>query len=200
MEIEYIDSTHTYLVDGVITPSVTQIIHSLFSCAYENVPKSVLLAKADFGTHVHEAIEKGSSQGLKPLEYICYEEWLKLKQKHNIDPVEHEVIIAYEDLYAGRLDMIADVNYTRCLLDIKTTAKVETEMLEWQLGMYKLAYEEIYHQPLGECYCIWLPKKGMGKLIKINPKKKDEIVRKVKELNEIQSSQYSEGDFAISEN
>ena len=40
--LEYIDSTHTYLVDGVIVPSITQIMKLKFGNKYDGVDKDVL--------------------------------------------------------------------------------------------------------------------------------------------------------------
>lgn len=176
-EIEFIEETHQYLVNGILTPSVTTIIKWLYPYKYEGIPLSILKNKAEFGNKVHEAIElhtKGINKQLSPLEELSFNEYLKIKEKFNINPVINEKAVSYKYKYAGRLDMIADVNYTRCLIDIKTTAKVETELLEWQLGMYKLALEEEGIK-IGYCYCLWLPKKSKGEFIKIFPKSKKQI-------------------------
>lgn len=176
-EIEFIEETHQYLINGILTDSVTTIIKWLFPNKYEGIPLSILKNKAEFGSNVHQAIENsvnGLNTELSPLESLAFEEYIKLKEKHSICPIECEKMVSYQYAYAGRLDMIADVNYTRCLIDIKTTAKVETEMLEWQLGMYKLALEEEGIK-VGECYCLWLPKKSKGELIRIHPKSKKQI-------------------------
>ena len=84
-------------------------------------------------------------------------------------------MVHYKGLYAGRLDMIADVNCYRSLIDLKTTAKLDVEMLEWQLGMYKLAFETMKLGVLANTYCLWLPKRDLGDLVDIMPKSKKEI-------------------------
>lgn len=185
-EIEFIEETHQYLVNGILTPSVTTIIKWLYPHKYEGIPLSILKNKAEFGNNVHKAIENhvnGLYTDLSPLETIAFEEYIKLKEKHTINPIQCEKTISYKYSYAGRLDMIADVNYTRCLVDIKTTAKVETELLEWQLGMYKLALEEEGIK-IGDCYCLWLPKKSQGEFIKISPKNKKQIDEMLKKYEQ----------------
>ena len=180
MEIEFIKKGHIYLIDGVIAPSVSQILNFIDPNKYKNIPKSILQSAADFGTNIHKAIEdyeNGLQCDLKPLERVVFEQYIKVKEKHNLTPISHEQLIHYDTKYVGRLDMIADVNYYRCLVDVKTTSKVDTEALEWQLGMYKLAYEDMGLGKLHQCYCLWLPKKNTGKLIEIVPKTKAQIER-----------------------
>lgn len=180
MEIEFIESTHQYIVDGVLTPSVSEILKFIFPNKYSNVPASVLKAKAEFGTHVHEAIEKYENcedVELTPMEEIVFEQYLELKEKYEIEPIEQETLVHFEDRYCGRLDMIANVNGVRSLVDIKTTAKVDKESLSWQLSMYKFAYLSV--NPKGyfeKLYCLWLPKGELGRLIEIEPKSINEIL------------------------
>lgn len=185
-EIEFIEETHQYLVNGILTPSVTTIIKWLYPHKYEGIPLHILKDKAQFGTNVHLAIEnsaKGISTNLSPLEQLAFEQYLVLKQKHDISPIYNEKIVSYKYCYAGTLDMIAAIKSKSCLIDIKTTSKVETEMLEWQLGMYKTALEE-EGIDIQQCYCLWLPKKGKGELIKIDPKSKKEIDEVLKKYEE----------------
>ena len=55
--IEFIEQQHIYLVDGVITPSVSQILHFIFPDKYKNVDKKILNRKAEYGTKIHESVE-----------------------------------------------------------------------------------------------------------------------------------------------
>lgn len=52
---EFVDATHTYTIDGVRVPSVTQILKPLYS--FDGIPAAVLNAKAALGTAVHRACE-----------------------------------------------------------------------------------------------------------------------------------------------
>ena len=54
---------------------------------------------------------------------------------------------------------------------------LDEEYLQWQLGMYELAYGSF-----AKHYCLWLPKGNLGQLIEIEPKTKAEILGKLEEL------------------
>ena len=56
--IEFFQEDHSYQVDGIITPSVTTLIGSIWSPhKYDGISKSVLRKAADYGNRVHELIE-----------------------------------------------------------------------------------------------------------------------------------------------
>ena len=82
--VEYIESSHQYLIDGVLVPSVTHIVSLILPNKYSGVPESVLNRKADFGTHVHEAVQNNSNEGLTMLEDMCFAEWVRLRDFHKI--------------------------------------------------------------------------------------------------------------------
>ena len=57
--MKFLEKTHTYLNDdGIIIPSVTQLISWKFGSGYEDVPKKILEAKAAYGTRIHALIEE----------------------------------------------------------------------------------------------------------------------------------------------
>ena len=187
--IEFIKDQHLYLVDGILVPSVTQILQLIFPNKYKNVDKTILNKKAGFGTEGHSIIEKldvsdiniAKNQALaiknKDLE-VCIREYLRLVEKHKIEPLEHEKMVSYKYLFCGTLDLIANIEGTRSLCDIKFTAELDKEYLSWQLGMYALALNETFEK----YYCIWLPKKELGQLVEIKPKTKEEMLKKLEEL------------------
>ena len=180
--IEYIDEVHLYLYNGVIIPSVSQILkEKIFPDKYKGVPENILRAKAEYGRKVHSIIEKieKEEQYVIGNEYIkeSIDEYFELKEIYNIKVLEQEKIVCYNGLYAGRFDMIAKINGKRCLCDIKTTEKLDEEYLSWQLSMYELAYGEEFD----ELYAIWLPKRNLARLIKIERKEKSEIEKLFKE-------------------
>lgn len=187
--IKFIKEQHLYLVDGILVKSVTQILQLIFPDKYKNVDEKILNKKASFGTEGHSIIEKldvsdiniAKNQALtiknKDLE-VCIREYLRLVEKHKIEPLEHEKMVSYKYLFCGTLDLIANIEGTRSLCDIKFTAELDKEYLSWQLGMYALALNETFEK----YYCIWLPKKELGQLVEIKPKTKEEILKKLEEL------------------
>lgn len=172
--IEFVEEMHVYLYNGVILPSVSKILRKIFPNKYDNIPKWILERKAKYGTEVHNIIEK-----LEKGEYYYTEDesiknsiadYLKLKNENNIKVISQEQMVHYKHYYAGRYDMIAEVNGNKSLCDIKTTSKLDEEYLSWQLSLYELATGERFKK----LYAIWLPKNEEGKLVEIKriPKKK----------------------------
>lgn len=178
--IEFIESEHIYIVNGIIVKSVTQILNELFPNKYKNVPLKILNDKSLYGTKVHKAVED-LENGKEPIMDSVYIEesinqYQRLKEKYNIEVIEQEQMIHYEYYYAGRFDMIADIDGKHCLCDIKTTSVVDKNYLSWQLSMYELGYGETFDK----FYCIWLPKGSIGKLIEIDRLDKNRILEVVK--------------------
>lgn len=173
--IEFIEDIHTYVKGGIILKSVTQILQELFPDKYDSVPKKVLNNKAQYGTELHkfiEIIEKKKPK--RPLAYIkryykpnMYQEeslrqYLKIKEKFNIEVLDSEKIVSYKYLYAGTLDIKARVDGKLAIIDIKTTATLDELWVSWQNSLYELA-----DSPVDELYCLWLPKGHLGKLAKV---------------------------------
>lgn len=158
-----------------IVPSVTQILQKIFPDKYKNVPRETLMRKASFGKTIHEYIEQYEKGIITiKLNYIqeaSFGQYLRLKDKYNINVLEQEKIVNYKDIYAGRFDMICNINGEYCLCDIKTTASLDKEYLSWQLSLYEYAYGKRFDK----LYAIWLPKKDIGRLIEIERKSKKEI-------------------------
>ena len=174
-KLEFDEETHTYIKNGIILKSVTQILQELFPLKYENVPKKILEDKSIYGTELHkfiEIIEKKKPK--KPLAYIkryykpnIYQEeslkdYLKIKDKYKIKITDSEKMISYKMLYAGTLDLKGYVNGKSAIIDIKTTYELDELYVSWQNSLYELADGKV-----DELYCLWLPKGRLGKLVKL---------------------------------
>lgn len=184
--IEFIESEHLYLVNGIIVPSVSQILSAtIFKDKYANIPKYILNNKAQFGTNVHKAIETGYSEDLTFLEQLAYEQYKRLVRRFEIVPIEQEQLVHYEDLYCGTLDMVAKVNDILVIADIKTTYQLDEEYLSWQLSFYKYAYERT-GKTLHKAYCLWIPKKDIGQFVEVPFKTETEVLELVKQYENIQ--------------
>lgn len=196
--IDFIEKPHIYLVDGVITPSVSEILHFMFPDKYSGIPDWILERKAKYGTKIHESIEMYEANiktmsiqeafdvtiQAKELSYIqeaSLRQYLKLKNRYNIDVLEQEMMIQYKGKYAGRFDMIANINGAISLCDIKTTAELDEEYLSWQLSYYELAMGKTFDG----LYAIWLPKKGIGMLKEIKRKPKELLLKNLNEFLEV---------------
>lgn len=179
--IEFIEEEHLYLYDGVIIPSVSEILHFIFPDKYKNVNIEILNKKAQYGTKVHESIEcleQGKTlPELDNMQEFSLNQYKRLKNKYSIKVLEQEMMINYFDFYAGRFDMIATIGEDLCLCDIKTTAELDKEYLSYQLSFYELAYRSMFGTTFDKLYAIWLPKKGYGELVEIKRKTNYELLK-----------------------
>ena len=182
--LTFIEESHTYLLNGVIIPSVSDILHFIFPDKYKGVSETTLSNKAKYGTIVHEYIEKfenGRLQNLPDLDIyqqMSIKQYMRIKAKKDIDVLEQEKMIHFEDKYAGRFDMIANIKGKKCLCDIKTTATLDTEYLSWQLSFYEMAYGERFKK----LYAIWLPRKELAQLVEIPRKPKKELLKMIRKF------------------
>lgn len=182
MRVEFIEEGHIYKVDGVVTPSVSEIIRTvLFPDMYKGVPKRILNNKASFGTNVHNAIENNDPSDLNKVEMLSYIEYERLIKKHNIEIIEQEQIVNYEDLYCGTFDAIAKVDGVLSLIDFKTTYKLDEEYLSWQLSFYNTAHQMDFLK----AYAVWLPKKKKGDVVEIELKSDEEVLEVVDKFYEV---------------
>lgn len=145
--LEYIDETHTYLVDGVIVPSITQILKIKFGKKYEGIDKDILKRAADKGTAVHEAIERycktGEETDLKEVRNFKF-----LQKRYKFKVLENEIpIILFkndEPIAAGRLDLTLEMDAKVGGGDIKRTSILDKEYLAYQLNLYRIGYRQCY--------------------------------------------------------
>jgi hypothetical protein len=195
--IDFLEEPHIYLVDGVITPSVSEILHFIFPEKYKNVSSYILNKKAQYGTTIHQSVEMLENNlktmsieeafnvtvqalDMNYIQEVSLHQYLKLKDKYQIEVIEQEQMIHFKDYYAGRFDMIARIKNNLCLCDIKTTAELDEEYLSWQLSYYEMAVGKKFDK----LYAIWLPKKDIGQVVEIKRKTKKELMKKLKEFME----------------
>ena len=149
--LEYFDDTHEYLIDGILVPSITQILKLKFGHKYDNVNQKTLNNASEKGTEVHKAIENycklGIDTGLKELKNF------KFLQKHyKFEVLDNEipVILFVNDnpVAAGRLDLVLKDNDDILLADIKRTSVLDKEYLGYQLNLYRIAYQQCYDKKI----------------------------------------------------
>lgn len=145
--LEFIEDSHTYLVDGVIVPSITQILKVKFGNKYNGVSKSVLNRAAEKGTEVHEAIELYCKTGMET-DIPEVRNFKFLQKQYGFEVLENETpIILFlndEPIAAGRLDMVLKMNEQIGGADIKRTSTLDKEYLAYQLNLYRIAYRQCY--------------------------------------------------------
>jgi len=152
--LEFDDTTHTYIYEGVIVPSITQMLKVKFGNKYDGISRATLENAAAKGTAVHEAIERfckyGEESELKELRNF------KFLQKHygfEVKANEIPVILFHREypdlpLAAGRLDLVLADGDKLGLADIKRTATLDKNYLAYQLNLYRIAYMQTYSEKI----------------------------------------------------
>lgn len=151
-DLEYINDTHTYLVNGEIVPSITQLLKIKFGNKYDGVSARTLQNASNLGTQVHEAIENfcryGEESDLKELKNF------KFLQKHygfKVKANEIPVILFKDDeaIGAGRLDLVLTNSENKIgLADIKRTSTLDKDYLAHQLNLYRIAFEQSWNESI----------------------------------------------------
>lgn len=171
--VEYDDSEHMYIVDGIIVPSVTQILKLEFGGKYDFVPKAVLSEAARRGTLLHSTIEAYEKllRTQEPEEVEkCFEvesevnqefrSWKFLKRQYGFDVIDNEIplIIPFEGeiVAAGRMDLLLKKDEQYGVADIKRTSVLDRNYLSYQLTIYGMGLEYCYDIIPEFWRCVWL--------------------------------------------
>lgn len=145
--LEYIDETHTYLYDGVVLPSITQLLKVKFGNKYNGIPKETLERASVQGTAVHKAIEDYEQDGIE-CDLLELRNYKFLKKVFNFDCVANEVpVVLFRDgeaVACGRLDLVLTEGDKIGLGDIKRTSTLDKNYLAYQLNLYRIAYQQCY--------------------------------------------------------
>lgn len=151
-DLEYIDETHTYVVDGILVPSITGMLQKKFRHKYDGVNRAILNNASRLGTQMHETIQRYCEEGYEDDSKELHN--FKFLQKHyGFEVLKNEVpVILFhhgEPIGAGRLDMVISMNGERGLADLKRTSTLDKEYLGYQLNLYRLAYMQSYDEDIG---------------------------------------------------
>ena len=145
--LEYFDDTHTYLYDGLMLPSVTQILGVKYKNDYASVPPAVLNNAAQRGTAVHKAIENynnsGYDDGSEEVRNFKF-----LQKQYGFEVLDSELpIVLFKDdipIACGRLDMTMLMDGQTGIADIKTVSALNKEKIAYQLNLYRIGLMQSY--------------------------------------------------------
>lgn len=198
--LEYDDDSHLYICDGVIVPSVTQLLKRRFGNKYNGIPKYILENAARLGTMLHETIEEAELSGNAEAFEISVERqeikdefngYLSLKKQWKFQSEKNELplVIPYKGqiIAAGRMDLLlSNRDGALGVADIKRTAKLDENYLAYQLTLYGRGVKYCYNVDPKFYACIWLRKKErLYKLLRPNDMAVDRLLDEV--WNEDQS-------------
>ncbi len=146
--LEYIDESHTYLFNGVILPSITQILKMKFGNKYNGVSKEVLQKASENGTRVHEAIENYEKRSIDKPGCVELRNYKLLKNRFGFECLDNEVpIVLFLDgkpVSAGRVDLILKDGDKVGIADIKRTSVFDKEYVTYQTNLYRIGYQQCY--------------------------------------------------------
>ncbi len=145
--LEYFDETHTYLYDGIMLPSVTQILGVKYKNDYASVPPAVLNNAAKRGTAIHKAIENfnvsGYDDGSEAVRNFKF-----LQKQYGFEVLDSELpIVLFKDdipIACGRLDMTILMDGQTGIADIKTVSALNKEKIAYQLNLYRIGLMQSY--------------------------------------------------------
>ena len=146
--LEYIDETHTYIYDGVILPSITQMLKIKFGNKYNSVDEKVLKKAAEKGTAVHQAIEDYEKRSIDDASCVELRNYKFLKKQFDFKCLDNEVpiVLFYNDkpIAAGRVDLIIEDKGKVGIADIKRTSVFDKEYVAYQTNLYRIGYQQSY--------------------------------------------------------
>lgn len=167
--LEYDEDTHTYIADGIIVPSVTQIIKDKLGNKYSTVAPEVLKRASIRGTAIHKSIEDYCTQGIEDTSPEL-KDFKFLQRYYKFKPIKNEIpVVIVKDgipVTAGRMDLVIEIDNSIAIADIKTTATLDKEYLAYQLNLYRIGLKQSYGIEATKLYGIHL-KDGKRKLVDI---------------------------------
>lgn len=144
--IEFLEDEHIYIVDGIQTPCVSNILSYKFN-DYGTVPQEVLQRASERGTELHEAIEDYERRGVTS-DLREFKNYLFLKKHYGFTNIANEVPVIYEKdgtvLFIGTLDQVIELDGKCGINDFKRVSAPNKQKIAYQLNFYKLAYEQTY--------------------------------------------------------
>ncbi len=150
--LEYIDETHTYIYNGVILPSITQILKIKFGNKYNGVSKEVLQKASEKGNHVHKAIEEYETRNIDDTSCKELRNYKLLKKHFNFECLHNEIpIVLFLDqkpVCAGRIDLILKEGENVGVADIKRTSVFDKEYVAYQTNLYRIGYQQCYGEEI----------------------------------------------------
>jgi len=158
---------HEYKKDGIIIPSVTQLLQEA------GIVPDMTFADPTLGNAVHRATSLDDKGELDP-DYDCepvmrrVEAWRVFKKLNKVDILVNEKPMYSKLGFCGTVDRIVDIKGKRGVIDIKT-GKIRQKSTILQLLAYKRLAEEQGHK-IEFMYEVYLGDRGSYEIIfhKIN--------------------------------
>lgn len=175
-QVDFFEYEHLYMsIFGDTLTGLTSILGAtIFKDKYKDIPLYILNKAAAYGSSIHSKCQENDLFGCSDCEEV--DNYIKIKEDNNLVPVESEYLVSDNSRVATLIDVIFEATENSVhLADIKTTSKLDTNYLSWQLSI--CAYLFNIQNPdinVDKLYGIWL-RKDKYKLIEVERKKNSEI-------------------------
>lgn len=164
----FYDDSHTYEVDGVKYPSVSEILRFISHEEYSDVNQYILDNAAQRGTIVHKATESIDKFGSVEIddEYVGYlQAYISFLKDHTVKWQEIERAMYHPDKqYAGTIDRVGEVDGELSLVDIKTNSAIKKALVKAQVNGYEDMRIANRLVPCEKLYCLQLLQDGRYRL------------------------------------
>ncbi len=164
--IEFYPADHRYVYNGVVLPSITTLLKTVYGDTYSSVNPELLKRSADYGTQVHSELQSlidMREDGIDITDLInlptTHQETLNyfkfVEPIYKIKPIMTEkIVVLYNDqkepVAAGRFDLMAEVDGELTLVDFKTTSAIHQKLVTAQLNLYAVACVQTGYYSEGE--------------------------------------------------
>jgi len=174
------EENHEYKLNGLIIPSVTQIISGAGLVNFDYIDEETLREKAELGKKVHtttELYDKDSLdiKSLHPILRNYLNSWINFKKDYGFLPLEIEETFYHKDYNViGCVDRIGFIGKDKSIVDLKHGIKLKSHAI--QTAGYKLIHN--YKKSKGNMakkrFCVYLTEKGYK--VEENKEQTDEAV------------------------
>lgn len=138
--LKFYDESHQYELDGVIIPSVSEILRFISREVYGDIDKYILDNAAERGTTVHLATQQIDQFGECEIDFAYQgyvQAYAKFLREHKCEWMYTEAPFAdRERRYAGTPDRIGTVDGAFAIVDLKTNAAIKKALVKAQLNGY----------------------------------------------------------------
>lgn len=186
LQLRFFEENHEYLLGfeengefnavKTLTSVTTAMQNNNLGADYSNVSQEILKRAAERGNAVHEELENYIKHGELGFTQEL-NDFINLIMAENIKPLNSEFLV-YNDIIAGTVDIDGTIDGETFLGDFKTTAKLHTQAVSWQLSIYEYLSGKIYDKLL----CFHFTKNGLKKveIPRVDRKKVEELFDKVR--------------------
>lgn len=158
--VRFNQEAHTYTTpDGRELSGVTALLgRTIFAGKYAGIDEGTLRRAAERGTVVHEQCELADSLGIVA-DSPEVRNYQRLKAENGLGTAANEYLVSDNENYASCIDIVfkGTKENSFSLADIKTTYKLDTEYVRWQLSIYRHLF--LLQNPGAEVerlYAVWL--------------------------------------------